>query len=78
MSCTILIDCGLFETRIAAIQDDKLIDLIIEHDDAKSVLENIYLGRVTGFSDTMDGAFVDLGGNVSGLLLGRDIPSPDQ
>jgi len=78
MSCRILIDCGLFETRIAAIQDDKLTDLIIEHDDAKSVIENIYLGRVTGFSDTMDGAFIDLGGNVSGLLLGRDIPSPDQ
>ncbi|MBL4666402.1 MAG: ribonuclease E/G [Sneathiella sp.] len=75
MSCSILIDCGLFEKRIAVIQDDKLTDFIIEHEETKSVLENIYLGRISGFSDTMDGAFVDLGGKVSGLLLSRNIPA---
>jgi len=72
MSRKILIDRGLYETRIAATLDEKLTDLIIEPNDRKSLFGNIYLGRISRFSDAMDAAFIEYGGETSGLLLGRD------
>jgi len=70
MTCKILIEKTLFETRIATLQDDTLTDLILTTDATPSKVGAIYLGRVARFSDSMDAAFIDLGHGTDGVLFG--------
>jgi Rne/Rng family ribonuclease len=76
MSRQILIDAGLFDTRVAVLDNDRLNHFIYlsRHEGPRTGA--LYLGRVRAFADGMDAAFVDLGAAGSGLLQSADIPAP--
>lgn len=63
-------------TRAAVLVDDRLTDLHIDRSDRPSLLGHVFLGRVERIANSLEGAFVDLGG-VTGLLVAGDARKPD-
>lgn len=74
MTRQILIDVGLFETRVACIEDELLTDMALYDAGYSSPIGEIYLGRVRAFADGLDAAFIDLGLNSDGFLLSSHTP----
>lgn len=72
MKRELLIEAIGSEARIAVLEDDTVVDLIIERDAGASLIGNIYLGRVQRVVDGIGAAFVDLGLNRAGFLPLRD------
>ncbi|MBT5457948.1 MAG: Rne/Rng family ribonuclease, partial [Rhodospirillaceae bacterium] len=66
MKRELLIEAVGSEARIAVLEDDNVVDLIVERDAGASVVGNIYLGRVQRVVDGIGAAFVDLGLNRAG------------
>nr|WP_295825713.1 ribonuclease E/G [uncultured Azospirillum sp.] len=63
-------------TRAAVLADGRLTDLHIDHADRPSLLGAIILGRVERIATGLNGAFVDLGNGLSGLLPAADVRRP--
>ncbi|CAO3361505.1 ribonuclease E/G [Azospirillum palustre] len=60
-------------TRAAVLTDGRLTDLHIDHAGRPSLLGAIILGRVERIATGLNGAFVDLGNGLSGLLPAADV-----
>jgi len=56
------------EIRAALVEDDILVDLIVAREERKSLIGNIYMGRVSRVMSGMDAAFVDIGTDRAGFL----------
>jgi len=63
-------------TRAAVLTDGRLTDLHIDHAGRPSLLGTIILGRVERIATGLNGAFVDLGNGLSGLLPAADVRRP--
>ncbi|KAA0577692.1 ribonuclease E/G [Azospirillum sp. Sh1] len=63
-------------TRAAVLADGRLTDLHIDQADRPSLLGAIILGRVERIATGLNGAFVDLGNGLSGLLPAADVRRP--
>ncbi|HYF87395.1 ribonuclease E/G [Azospirillum sp.] len=63
-------------TRAAVLADGRLTDLHIDHADRPSLLGAVILGRVERIATGLNGAFIDLGGGLSGLLPATDVRRP--
>ena len=63
-------------TRAAVLADGRLTDLHIDHADRPSLLGAVILGRVERIATGLNGAFIDLGGGLSGLLPAADVRRP--
>ncbi|MEH6405478.1 MAG: ribonuclease E/G [Sneathiella sp.] len=74
MNRRVLIDVGLFETRIACLTDDILSDIFITPAGYASLVDEIYVGRVHAFAGDLDAAFIDLGLKKDGFLLSSHMP----
>lgn len=61
------------ETRIALIEDKRLVELSIERSEARSVVGNIYKGRIDSVVPGIEAAFVDIGFEKNGFLYVSDI-----
>ena len=83
MSEELLINIGLDETRVALIEDGRLVELLLDRtaDDGNgsgtgrgghSILGNIYLGRVQRVLPGMQAAFVEIGLERAGFLGARE------
>jgi ribonuclease G len=64
----ILIEPGFRETRVAGLSQGRLVDFRVETDQARSVVGNIYLGRVLRVVPHLRAAFVDIGLGKDGFL----------
>ncbi|MBT3790151.1 MAG: hypothetical protein HN725_22625 [Alphaproteobacteria bacterium] len=64
----ILIEPGFRETRVARLGQGRLLDFRIETDQARSVVGNVYLGRVLRVVPHLRAAFVDIGLGKDGFL----------
>jgi len=60
-------------TRIAVMEDNKLMELIVEMADDKHIVGNIYLGKINAVLPGMQAAFVDIGLERSAFLHVSDI-----
>ncbi|MBP2297382.1 ribonuclease E/G [Azospirillum picis] len=60
-------------TRAALLAGGRLTDLHIDHAGRPSLLGSIILGRVERIATGLNGAFIDLGNGVSGLLPAADV-----
>jgi ribonuclease G len=69
----LVINANASEVRIALLQDGELSELIIERQRDKSILGNIYLGRVTRVLPGMNAAFVNIGLDRTAFLYGGDV-----
>ena len=65
MSKELIVDSSPHETRVAILEDDRLVDIYIERESEYPLAGSIFKGRVTRVLPGMESAFVDIG-------LGRD------
>lgn len=69
----IIINSALYETRVAVVERQRLIEIFIERARDKGVAGNIYKGRVTRVLPGMQAAFVDIGLEKAAFLHGSDL-----
>ena len=72
MTQEVLINVAPRETRIALVAEGRLRELFIEREDHRSLLGNIYLGRVSKILSNANAAFVDCGLERSAFLSAND------
>ncbi len=61
------------ETRVAVLEQGILQEIFVEHADRRSIVGDIYKGRVQNVLPGMEAAFVDIGHNRNALLYVGDI-----
>jgi ribonuclease G len=71
-----LISHDAYETRVAVIEDRRLVELYVERP-KRSVVGNIYLGRVRDVLPGMQAAFVDIGLEKNAFLYVDEVVAPD-
>ncbi len=76
MAKDIIVNVGERETRIAVVEDDKLVELQIERDER--VVSSLYKCRVANVLPGLDAAFVDIGLDRNAFLaVGDVVPTGD-
>src|SRR6185436_1267295 len=78
MKREILINATPKETRVAIIEDDQLVELLVDRPDARRMVGDIYLGRVEAVLPGIQAAFVDIGTEKSAFLHASDVIDPEQ
>src|SRR5213592_2772419 len=78
MKREILINANPRETRVAIIEDDQLVELLVDRPDARRMVGDIYLGRVEAVLPGIQAAFVDIGTEKSAFLHASDLIYTDE
>ena len=78
MKREILINGGRRETRVAILEDDRLVELLYDRPDQRRSLGDIYLGRVDAVLPGIQAAFVDIGLEKSAFLHASDLLEPEE
>ncbi len=73
MQKEIIINSSIGETRIAILEDKKLIELFVEKPERERMVGDIYLGKVVNVVKGMRAAFVDIGQKQDAFLHFSDI-----
>ena len=73
MKREILISGSPRETRVAILEDDRLVELLVDRPDARRSVGDIYLGRVEAVLPGIQAAFVDIGAEKSAFLHASDL-----
>ena len=74
----ILINGSQRETRVAILEDDRLVELLVDRPDHRRSVGDIYLGRVEAVLPGIQAAFVDVGQEKSAFLHASDLLEPDE
>ncbi|HEU4989137.1 MAG TPA: hypothetical protein VFT41_05100, partial [Gemmatimonadaceae bacterium] len=77
MKREILINANPRETRVAILEDDQLVELLVDRPEARRMVGDIYLGRVEAVLPGIQAAFVDIGTEKSAFLHASDLVYPD-
>lgn len=72
MSKELIVSSTSLETKLAILEDDQVTEIFIERDRKRSILGNIYKGRVTRVLPGMQAAFVDIGLDRNAFLYVSD------
>ncbi len=78
MKREILINGSQRETRVAILEDDRLVELLYDRPDHRRTVGDIYLGRVEAVLPGIQAAFVDIGLEKSAFLHASDLLEPDE
>src|SRR3954453_315326 len=73
MSREIVINAAKHESRIAVLDDGQVVELWVERTRHRTIVGNIYKGRVTKVLPGMQSAFVDLGLERDAFLYVSDV-----
>jgi len=73
MKREILINANPRETRVAILEDEQLVELLVDRPDARRMVGDIYLGRVEAVQPGLQAAFVDIGTEKSAFLHASDL-----
>ena len=73
MSKEIVFNVGKQQTRIAIVEDGKLVELYIENAEHKRTIGNLYLGRIRKVMPSIQAAFVDIGQEQDAFLHFSDL-----
>src|SRR5690606_33427047 len=74
----ILINGSQRETRVAILEDHRLVELLIDRPDHRRTVGDIYLGKVEAVLPGIQAAFVDIGLEKSAFLHASDLLEPDE
>ncbi|MCA9723547.1 MAG: ribonuclease E/G, partial [Gemmatimonadetes bacterium] len=77
MKREILISGTQRETRVAILEDDRLVELLVDRPDNRRSVGDIYLGRVEAVLPGLQAAFVDIGQEKSAFLHASDLLEPE-
>lgn len=69
----IVINSTPYETRVALLENETLVEIHIERTQQRNIAGNIYLGKVTRILPGMQAAFVDIGLEKAGFIHASDI-----
>ncbi len=78
MKREILINGGPKETRVAILEDDRLVELLVDRADQRRMVGDIYLGKVEAVLPGIQAAFVDIGHEKSAFLHASDLLEPEE
>ena len=78
MKRDILISGSPRETRVAILEDDRLVELLVDRPDLHRIVGNIYRGKVEAVLPGIQAAFVDIGTEKSAFLHASDLIEPDE
>ena len=73
MKREILINANPRETRVAILEDDQLVELLVDRPEARRMVGDIYLGKVEAVLPGIQAAFVDIGTEKSAFLHASDL-----
>jgi ribonuclease G len=73
MKREILINANPRETRVAIIEDDQLVELLVDRPDARRMVGDIYLGKLEAVLPGIQAAFVNIGTEKSAFLHASDV-----
>ena len=73
MKREILISGSPRETRVAILEDDRLVELLVDRPDTRRSVGDIYLGKVEAVLPGIQAAFVDIGAEKSAFLHASDL-----
>jgi ribonuclease G len=74
----ILISGAQRETRVAILEDDRLVELLVDRPELRRSVGNVYRGRVEAVLPGIQAAFVDIGTEKSAFLHASDLIEPDE
>src|SRR5690242_21038530 len=77
MKRELLINATPKETRVAILEDDELVELLVDRPEARRMVGDIYFGRVEAVLPGIQAAFVDIGTEKSAFLHASDLVFPD-
>lgn len=77
MKREILITATPQETRVAILEDDVLVELMVDRPDAERIVGDIYLGQVQAVLPGIQAAFVDIGTEKAAFLHVSDVVPED-
>src|SRR5690348_15785658 len=69
----ILISGTQRETRVAILEDDRLVELLVDRPDTRRSVGDIYLGRVEAVLPGIQAAFLNIGAEKSAFLHASDL-----
>ena len=78
MKREILINGSQRETRVAILEDERLVELLVDRPDHRRTVGDIYLGKVEAVLPGIQAAFVDIGQEKSAFLHASDLLEPDE
>jgi ribonuclease G len=73
MKKEILINATEYETRVAILEDDRLVELYVERPQSERLVGNIYKGKIKTVLPGMQAAFIDIGFEKAAFLHASDI-----
>ena len=73
MKRDILINAATREVRVAIIEDDQLVELLVDRPDNRRMVGDIYVGRVDAVQPGLMAAFVNIGTEKSAFLHASDL-----
>jgi ribonuclease G len=65
------------ETRVAIIEDEQLVELLVDRPDARRSVGDIYVGKVEAVLPGIQAAFVEIGTEKSAFLHASDLVYPE-
>ena len=74
----ILISGTARETRVAILEDDRLVELLVDRPDARRMVGDIYLGKVEAVLPGIQAAFLNIGTEKSAFLHASDLIEADE
>src|SRR2546423_9260337 len=77
MKRELLINAAPRETRVAILEDDDLVELLVDRPEARRMVGDINLGRVDAVLPGIQAAFVDIGTEKSAFPHASDLVFPD-
>ena len=78
MKREILISGNARETRVAILEDDRLVELLVDRPDTRRTVGDIYVGRVEAVLPGIQAAFVEIGAEKSAFLHASDLIESDE
>ena len=73
MKRELLINATQRETRVAILEDDQLVELLVDRPEARRMVGDVYLGKVEAVLPGIQAAFVNIGTEKSAFLHASDL-----
>ena len=78
MKREILMSTTASETRVAILEDEQLVELMVDRPDSARIVGDIYLGRVEAVLPGIQAAFVDIGTEKAAFLHVSDVAREEE
>src|ERR687884_1060140 len=78
MKRELLINAAPRETRVAILEDDQLVELLVDRPEQRRMVGDIFLGKVEAVLPGIQAAFVQIGTEKSAFLHASDLVFPEE